>query len=147
MKFSCTRTLGAGGRRAPQSSRSQLARFHQAHADAATTQMLRATTKINVLRAPLLRRSLSSSADAPVLREVRGAVGLLTLNRPIRVQRFDTQDHHQPVGINRGQARLCMLKKFCVVVLPRGQFFGAGFDPDPAARQGDRSSASAPDRG
>ena len=44
--------------------------------------MLRATTKLNVLRAPLLRRSLSSSADAPVLREVRGAVGLLTLNRP-----------------------------------------------------------------
>ena len=44
--------------------------------------MLRATTKLNVLRAPLLRRTLSSSADAPVLREVRGAVGLLTLNRP-----------------------------------------------------------------
>ena len=44
--------------------------------------MLRATAKLNVLRAPLLRRSLSSSADAPVLREVRGAVGLLTLNRP-----------------------------------------------------------------
>ena len=44
--------------------------------------MLRATTKLNVLRSPLLRRSLSSSADAPVLREVRGAVGLLTLNRP-----------------------------------------------------------------
>jgi len=44
--------------------------------------MLRATTKLNALRSPLLRRSLSSSADAPVLREVRGAVGLLTLNRP-----------------------------------------------------------------
>ena len=34
---------------------------------------------------------VASSADAPVLREVRGAVGLLTLNRPKALNALNSQ--------------------------------------------------------